>query len=271
VRWAMASSSATSIHPEPGVSTEDHLLRWVITESRARGLRVFLMPTIELLHRRPGAWRGTLAPTDWDAWWHAYARFVLHYAVLSEALGVDLFSVGSELLSTEPHVDRWRALITQVRNRFSGRLTYSANWDHFEAVAFWDALDAIGVTGYQVLSRVPDPAEEALARGFLPLRRRLDALVGRVEKPFIFTEVGYAARAGAAARPWDYVGDGAPDAQLQLRCYRALFLAWHDHPWLGGLYAWNWFGPGGPQDSGYTPRGKPAAAVLHHWYAGRSP
>ena len=35
---------------------------------------------------------------------------------------------------------------------------------------------------------------------------------------------------------------------------------------LAGALFWNWWGPGGPEDRWYTPKGKPAEAVLRRWF-----
>ena len=32
------------------------------------------------------------------------------------------------------------------------------------------------------------------------------------------------------------------------------------------FFLWNWFGRGGPDDGGFTPRGKPAEGVLRRWF-----
>jgi hypothetical protein len=89
---------------------------------------------------------------------------------------------------------------------------------------------------------------------------------GETQLFLVFPVFGYDWLWGAARGRWDSGAGGAADPQLQLRCYRALYRAWHDHPQLAGLYAWNWFGEGGPNDRSYTPRGKPAEALLRHWY-----
>jgi len=267
VQWAQQDVRATRIARVPGRSTEDAVLTWVIDEARRRGLRVLVLPIIDLQKRAPGDWRGKLAPADWDAWWASYAAYIDHYARLSQAHGASMFSVGSELVSTEAQQARWRALIADVRGVFRGELLYSANWDHFRPVPFWDALDVAGVTGYGTLSTAPNPDEAALLRGFEPMRRSVEAWTEATGKRFIFTEIGYASQVGGARDPWDYrPRPGGPDPGLQLRCYRAMYRAWQDHPALAGLYVWNWFGKGGPDGIGYTPRGKPAAAVLRHWY-----
>lgn len=267
VQWAQADVRSSEVWRDPNSSTDDALLIWVIEQARSRGLRVFVMPIIDLQKRAPGDWRGKLAAGDWDAWWTSYSAYIGHYARLSQAHGVSLFSVGSELVSTELEQGRWRALIAQVRGMFDGELTYSANWDHFRPVPFWDALDVAGVTGYGTLSLERDPDEQALLRGFDAMRREVDAWTAATGKRFMFTEIGYASQVGGARDPWDYrPRPGGADAALQLRCYRAMYRAWHDHPALAGLFIWNWFGMAGVDSSGYTPRGKPAASVLRHWY-----
>ncbi len=266
VRWAQADVRATAIGPLDGVTVDDAVLVEVIEQARARGLRVFLLPILHLEHMSKGQWRGTLAPTSPEDWWAAYARFILHYAALSQRHGVGMLAVGSEMASMERHDARWRALIAQVREAFKGELTYSANWDHFEPVPFWDALDVVGVTAYQELSRRRDPDEASLIKGWEPFEHRLRLWASQNGHRYIFTEVGYPSNTLGAAQPWNHAPRGQADVELQLRCFRAMFQVWQGDERLDGLYVWNWFGQGGPEDRGYTPRGKPSRFVLEHWF-----
>ncbi|MCA9538483.1 MAG: hypothetical protein KC620_06315, partial [Myxococcales bacterium] len=138
VRWTARTVNDPHLVPEaPG---DDDQLRAAIAAARARRMRVFLMPLVHIRERRAADWRGALAPTDWAQWWQSYAAFIEHYARLAAASEVSLLAVGSELVSAEAQVDRWRDLIARVRRLYSGRLTYSANWDHFEPVGFFDRL-----------------------------------------------------------------------------------------------------------------------------------
>ncbi len=268
VRWVQPHIRATTIEPKAGLSAEDAVLEEVIQLARARKLRVFLMPILHLEKRRRGEWRGKIRPSDWDSWWVSYKRFILHYATLAQRQKVELFAVGSELVSTEAQQDRWREIIQAIRATYKGQLTYSANWDHFEPVQFWDALDIVGVTAYHELSKEPDPTEENLLRGWLGFRQRLRIWAALQNRHYIFTEIGYPSHTQAAARPWDYTPRGAPDTGLQLRCYRAMYKTWQTDERLEGLFLWNWFGVGGAGDRGYSPRGKPAEDVLRYWYVG---
>ncbi|MBH23484.1 MAG: hypothetical protein CMH57_03265 [Myxococcales bacterium] len=266
VRWSQRDVQATAIAPLEGVTSGDDVLTEVIALARARGLRVFLMPILHLGSRRRGQWRGTLKPVDEVAWWASYEAFILHYARIAAAQEVELFAVGSELVSMERQAERWEALIREVRGVYGGELTYSANWDHFEPVPFWDHLDVVGVTAYHELSQEPDPDEQALVAGWRPFERRLKRWAAAQDRRYIFTEVGFPSHSQGAARPWDYTPRGEPDAALQLRCYRSMFRVWNADPRLTGVFIWNWFGVGGASDRGYTPRGKPAEQVIRRWY-----
>lgn len=266
VRWSQDDVTASEVAPKPGVTPPDEVVREVAAQALERGLRVFLLPTLDVVRRRSGQWRGVIKPADPERWWRSYGAFIGHYAQIAQDAGVSLFAVGSELVSMERHADRWKALIADVRGRFRGRLTYSANWDHFEPVTFWDRLDVVGVTAYQGLSRKDDPTIDDLVAGWRPFRTKLQAWAARNGHKYLFTEVGYPSRKGGAFRPWAY-GDKAPaDPDLQRRCYEALRQVWQDDPRLQGIYLWNWFGEGGSQDAGYTPRGKPAEDVLKAWW-----
>ena len=43
---------------------------------------------------------------------------------------------------------RWRSLIRKTRKAYKGRLSYSANWDHYKDIEWWRDLDLIGMTVY---------------------------------------------------------------------------------------------------------------------------
>ena len=52
---------------------------------------------------------------------------------------------------------------------YKGKLTYAANWDgEFEEVAFWDALDVIGVQAYFPLTEERVPSVTKLTQAWAP-------------------------------------------------------------------------------------------------------
>ncbi|MFZ9888006.1 MAG: glycoside hydrolase family 113, partial [Myxococcota bacterium] len=164
--------------------------------------------------------------------------------------------------------EHWRRLIEGVRRGSSSRLYYSANWDHFEPIRFWDALDEVGVTAYFELTRSDDaPSSEQLRAAWRDPARALKALRERTGRPLIVTELGYPSIRSAARYPWDETRKAPLDLPLQAQLYDAACKALSAEKAIDGLYFWNWFGFGGTDDGTYTPRGKPAAASMRRCLA----
>lgn len=121
----------------------------------------------------------------------------------------------------------WRRLIADVRQRFDGKLTYAANFDQYQDVAFWDALDLIGVNAYFPLRGASDAP--AAPRDLLPLfQDRWREVLGAIDtmrsqrgldQPVLFTEIGYTARAGATLEPWakDGIAILQPEARANVQ------------------------------------------------------
>ncbi|NKB86746.1 MAG: hypothetical protein GKS06_00800 [Acidobacteria bacterium] len=248
--------------------------------ARERGLRTMLKPHIWV---SGGAWRGDIyMPTDadWNTWFADYREFILHYAQFAESRGIPLFCIGTELHKTViARPGKWRDLIREIRDVYSGELTYAANWyDEFTDVSFWEELDYIGVQGYFPLSHEPTPGVDALVAGWGPHRDALRDLHERVGKPVIFTEIGYRSWSDAASRPWEWPirGDDSDfDAVIQKNLYEAFFRTFWHEDWVVGAYWWKWFpghsAAGGPGHNGFTPQNKLAADVMAAWFAGDRP
>jgi Glycoside Hydrolase Family 113/HEAT repeats len=205
---------------------------------------------------------------DWQAWFHNYGEYILDHARKAQAAGADMFCVGRELDRTvrrrEPD---WRNLIRRIRAQYHGPLTYSANFDTYQELGFWDALDFIGVSAYFHLSDAADPSPAELARGWDRALGPLGDLSRRFARPVLLTEVGYPAIRGAAKAPWRE-GKGPADAWLQSRLYEAALRAASERPWIVGAFPWLWEGTSEPpfRDPSYSIQGKPAAFILARWY-----
>jgi hypothetical protein len=265
------NASSTSIFVDLRKTPPDGRLGRLIAHARKRGLRVVFMPIVLLENARAGEWRGKINPTDWNDWWEDYYSFILHYARVAQAGGVDVFIVGSELVSTESQSDKWRALIRQVRDRYKGRLSYSANWDHYRQIDWWDALDMIGMTTYYDLTGGKEATEQRLAEAWKRIQRDILAWQKAIDRPILFTEVGWPNQQTAAQYPWDYYrAQDRPAPQLQARLFKVFFDVWADHPAVGGVLVWEWRSypqqPTGPDEPGYLPCGKPALEVIRRYY-----
>ncbi len=265
--WYQHDIRASEIRPRPGFTPSDANLRRTLEAARERGLRVMLFPILGIEERGAKEWRGKLQPADWDRWFASYQAYIEHMAKIAAEHSVEVLSVGSELLTTEPQRQRWLPLLKRVRELYPGKLLYSANWDHFEPVSFWDQVDLMGVTGYYELTKSREPELGDLVQRWRVWQAPLLSQAKKIGKPLVFTEIGYPALDGCNIYPWDETRKAALDVEEQALCYRAFVTAWDAQPLLHGVFFWNWFGPGGPQDRDYTPRGKPAAQIIQDWYA----
>lgn len=262
---------ATTVYRLQGMTVPDATLERAIDDARAAGLRVALMPVVRIERRTGTQWRGQLTPADRDAFFASYRRMLVYYAKLAAAHDVELFLVGSELASLEdaPH---WSPLIARVREVYPGLVSYSANWDHYEQVPFWDELDALALTGYYELSATRTPTQAELTARWHAIRDHILAWRARYpDKRLLFTEVGYPAQDGCAMTPWDYTLDQPVDIEEQRMCYRAFVDTWRGDPALAGVFFYEWWGAGGPGDRGYTPRGKPAARLVRAFFTADAP
>lgn len=249
----------------------------IIQRARELGLKVVLMPIVLLKNPRGSEWRGVIEPPEWDDWWEQYYEFVLYFADIAREGQADALMIGSELVSTEKSTGKWTKLIEAVRPRFyGGKLGYSANWDHYRPVEFWDQLDFIGMTSYFTLADKKDPAIDDIAAKWEPIRKDILAWQRQTGKPILLTEVGWCSQEGAAMAPWNYYQNqkATPEGlEEQRRLYEAFLKVWSNTPELLGVIWWEWSASeGGPNDFGYTPRNKPAEQVLRRWFAaGRAP
>jgi endonuclease YncB( thermonuclease family) len=236
--------------------------------ARARGLAVAYHPLILLRTGTVEHWRGDIAPTQGWLWFRNYARFIGQWADLANDLGVSLLMVGAEFASLEHDTGAWRAIIGNVRSRFAGTLTYSANWDHFEGIGFWDDLDVVGVTGFFPLTKRNDPSLQELISEWARVKQQLLAFQEAVGKPIMLAEIGYASQDGANRDPWNYFLSKKSDHDEQADCFRALFETWRDTPGFQGMFIWNWWRHEDPRnDIGYSVFGKPAYDVIKRAYS----
>lgn len=104
----------------------------------------------------------------------------------------------------------WRDLAKRVREIYSGRLTLAANFDNYHKVAFWDALDLIGINAYFPLRKnLETPlSEEGLAASWQEIFGKIDTFrtIHDLSQPVIFTELGYTRWQGVTVAPWSSEG-----------------------------------------------------------------
>jgi Glycoside Hydrolase Family 113 len=276
-----ASATSDAVAADPRRSPSDDALRAAAARAHAGGLRVRLRVVVD---RDDGGARAAIAPADPDAWFASYGARVRHYAELADALGVEELDIGAELggVTTEANAGRWRALVAAVRSVFHGRVSYSANWDEYEHVSWWDALDEIAIDAYFPLATAPAPPEDAVVAAWSSFvdaggatHRWLDeigAAAAAFDRPVVFTELGYSSATGALVAPWRT--GGVYSADEQDTGLVAAFRALAGRPWFEGVYLWQWSADpsaGGPGDTDHTVQGKPAEDTVGAWFRAAGP
>ncbi len=226
-----------------GATPSDASLIHAIETAHRLGLKVMLKPHVDL-SSDPQHWRGQINPglsiLRWNTWFASYNQFILHYARLASDQGVEQFCVGTELSKTQRWAGRWRQIIAEVREVYTGPLVYAANHGDENGLTWWDAVDMIGVDAYYPLSRDRHPTVDQLKSAWKPHIRSLALLAARENKPVLFTEIGYRSIAGTASAPADYRISAPLDMQGQQNAYQAALESVYDQPWFAGLYWWSW-------------------------------
>jgi hypothetical protein len=240
----------------------------IIRKAKGRGMGVMLMPVVLLNNAGSKDWRGVIQPPSWDNWFASYAMYITFMAKLARTCDVDIFCVGSELLSTETFRDKWVDTIAQIRLEFPGKLTYSANWDHYTVPTFWDQLDYIGMNNYNELADRPGAQVGELNKAWGPIKKDILEFVAKEKKPFMFVEVGWHNLKNTITEPWNYVATGDIDLSEQERAFQSFTETWGSVPreQFMGAFVWEWRPGGKPEDHGsYSLQGTPALEIVKKW------
>ncbi|MFY0599744.1 MAG: hypothetical protein JXR03_08725 [Cyclobacteriaceae bacterium] len=206
----------------------------------------------------------------WLEWEESYEKYIMTFAKVSQSLDVPLLCIGTELKKAVKREKYWRSLIDKVRDVYCGQITYASNWDNYNEVKFWDALDYIGVDAYFPLvdGKTPEASEIESAWGATKLD--LKAVSKRYDVPVLFTEYGYQSVDGAAGKHWEVnTSSSYLNMEVQSRSYECLFRSFWNEEWFAGGFLWKWHlkeNAGGEGDPNFTPQGKPVEAVIKKWY-----
>jgi hypothetical protein len=242
----------------PGTWESDAGVEIITAKAHGLGMRVMLKPHV---------WRPQgdqpLSEEARTVWFREYTVFIEHYARLAQRIHADTLCIGVEFGQLTEFEPQWRAIIAQVRSHYSGPLVYAANHGReFESIRFWDALEYIGLDNYYPL---PDDYSAA------EIVRKVEEVAKRYDRPVLLTEAGYSSAVNSHRTPWADHPPSPLSLEEQVRCYEAIFAAFHEKPWFAGVYWWKieTDGAGGPADNSMVPWGKPAMQTLKKWYTRR--
>lgn len=245
-----------------------------IKKAHKLGMKVMLKPHIDLIDKLDGTyWRADIGSTreeDWEKWFKEYRGFIVHYARMAKRHKVEIFCIGTELAFASRKDEFWRErIIPAVRKVYPGKLVYAANWDNYKNIKFWKDLDYAGIDAYFPLTYEPDPSMEELRKGWEKWKNEIGAWQAGINRPVIFTEIGYASTKSAPTAPWKNGMEGNADPEMQAKCYKAFFETVWNSSWLAGVYWWRWSPSthsGGKNNRHFTPQNKPAEKILEANY-----
>jgi len=276
-----------SIHPYAAIHADgsvggDGLARmyrtpnWLtrpIEEAHRLGLKIMIKPHLAYWGS-PFSWRGEISfetEQQWRRFFDSYEEWITFVARISR--DADAFVVGTELDKTIHREQEWRRIVHSVRRNIKAPLTYSASWDSFERVPFWDALDAIGIQAYfPLVEHERLPTQQELDRSWSSLARRLERYSVAHNRDVIFGELGYNASSLAAVRPWDYRQGGKHAEEIQRRCLIAAMKAIEGSDAISGAFLWKWFPADGSRGRRNFLKSTPSmrAVISEFWSAGRT-
>ncbi|WP_073755209.1 glycoside hydrolase family 113 [Streptomyces sp. CB03234] len=269
--WYQADPATGVMRPASQTPRDDGVARMVYLAHR-HGLKVLLKPHVDLDDDTD---RATIRPAHPGDWFTAYGDFARHYARLAAWCGADAFAVGTELAGTVGHREHWLAVVARIREAYAGPLLYAANYDEYESVRFWDAVDLMGIDAYWPLSESPTRDVRRLTRAWGPVRDRLARFAAEAGKPVLFTEAGYTSVRGGVTAPYSWTVSPTPDATEQAAGYEALLRAFTGRPWWAGVHWWVWeqlpATTGRTRSLDYSAHGKDAEGVVARWWAPQEP
>lgn len=245
----------------------DNELKEFIAYAKEIGLRVALKPTANC---KNGTWRAHINFFDidvvcepkWCNWFKSYTEFQLHYAKIAQECGCEMFIAGCEMVQSERREAEWRKLISDIRQVYTGLVSYNTDKYQENNVKWWDCVDVISSSGYYPI----DKWEQELDR--------IEQVVHKFNKPFFFAEAGCMSTKGSNLVPNNWCVKGDVDMQGQADWYRAMFKACEKRDWVEGFAIWDWPAQIGHEDNAhrqgdYSIYQKPAEEVVKEYYSSK--
>lgn len=245
-------------------TVSDEELEAFIDYVHSKGIRTALKPTVNC---RNGTWRAHISFFDedvpcepkWGNWFRSYSEFQCHFADIAMSKGCEMFIAGCEMVQSEHREAEWRNVIADIRQVYSGTVSYNTDKYQEHNVKWWDAVDVISSSGYYPINDWENQLD------------RIEKVVKHFGKPFLFAECGCMSVRNANLVPNDWSVRGEPDMNGQADWFRTMFEACEKRGWVNGFAIWDWRGRLYPlanagTDTGYGIYGKPAEKAVKDYY-----
>lgn len=240
---------------------------------KKNNIQIMLKPQVWIWN---GEYTGYLkmdSEVNWKQLEATYSTFILEFAALAEEKKLPMFCIGTELEQFIIHrPDYWLELIAEIKNIYSGKLTYAANWDEYKRVPFWSQLDYIGVDAYFPVSDEQNPTLTVAQKGWQKWKKEIISISNKEQKKILFTEFGYRSINYAGKEPWNSDrGTKQVNLEAQSVLTQALFNEFWHEDWFAGGFLWKWFiddkQSGGLENNRFTPQNKPVEEIIKKQYS----
>ena len=236
----------------------------------------------------------------WQSWFEHYRAFAVHHADLATQTGSQALILGGDWISpalpggrladgsdSGVPVDadlRWQAILTEVRQHFTGKVWWALPFEEGSAANAFPFL--ADTDGLYLLWDAPLAQAETASKSELEAEagRLLDADVAPMQpildKPIMLALAYPSAQGVRAGCP----GDGGAclgwqdfnqpknpsasgvDMTAQVDLYEAMLNAVNSRPYISGLISRGFYPPTLLQDRSASIHGKPAADLLWYWF-----
>jgi len=235
----------------------------------------------------------------WVSFFERYSNFVLHHATLASynaeplilgghwldpALPNGVLADGSPSNVPQDAEARWRDLISQVRARYSGELSWVLSYPYglAQPPAFLDAFDKVYILWSAPLSSQPGASlEEMQVQAGSILDQQILPFQQQIGKPIVLL-INYPSIDWGATGCIAIQGGGCLDYSLlspshadiheltlslgeQANAYDAVLFAINERSWISGYISMGYYPPAVLQDKSTSIHGKPAAGILWYW------
>ncbi len=279
-KWVAVIPYGFSRINEPGISF-DHSHQWwgeqtkgncvLMQYAKENELKIMVKPHVWV---KGQGWTGDFdlrTEEEWKKWERDYSKYIINHAIKADSMDAEMFCIGTEYrVPAKERPKFWRNLIKEVRKIYSGKITYASNWDNYENIAWWDAVDYIGIDAYFPLVETDHPSIAEIKLAWEPVKKKLSEFSMKWNKKILFTEYGFQSVNGATSKHWEVnkMEENA-NTQLQADAYEATFQALENEDWWLGGFFWKWhftFRTGDWAKLEWTPQNKLAEKVISKWY-----
>jgi hypothetical protein len=299
--WTFTNESPPILEPLPSQDMLYPDLTTSIIAAQQQDLNIGIYPIPHFPTEVSSWWQNATRDYSWwVSFFERYANFILHHATIASStnaasilLGGDwinpalpsgLLENGSTSNVPQDAETRWRVLITQLRERYSGKVDWVLSYPGGvkNPPPFLDAVDQIYVLWSVQLANQPNMSvDDMQAQASFIINQDLLPFQQKVGKPIIIA-ISYPSIDGGSMGCITILGGGCLDYNLlnlpnpdipelglnlqdQANAYNAILSAINNNNWISGFVSMGYYPPGVLQDKSISIHGKPASGVLWYW------